>query len=188
MVITTTAMLAKQSIAVATGQGARRWLCRSVPVAVDGKVARSLKDVARGGAVQALLLPKSQDLMCRNLMCEHVGSSCTCRLALVLDRVPALQRMDLSNNNLRALPDNTFELTALTHLDVSGNVLTTLSPAIAQLQTLQDLDLRHNRLEALPEQALLALPHLQRLRIDGNPLSVDAIESPALRRIIDSAE
>lgn len=134
-------------------------------------VARSLRDVARDGkAVQELLLPNSDDLVCRNIMCEFVGSSCACRLALVLERVPQLERMDLSNNQLRLLPDPVFALTKLTHLDVSQNALTSLSERIQELTALEVLDLRHNQLMQLPEQALDALPKLREIRVSGNPL------------------
>lgn len=149
--------------------------------AAEPHVARSLRDVARDGkAVQELLLPKSDDLVCRNIMCEFVGSSCACRLALVLERVPQLERMDLSNNQLRLLPDPVFALTKLTHLDLSQNALTTISERIQELSALEVLDLRQNQLTQLPEQALDALPQLREIRVSGNPLQTPP-ESHALR-------
>ncbi|GLD99849.1 hypothetical protein PINS_up008577 [Pythium insidiosum] len=135
-------------------------------------VATSLRDVARGQRVQALLLPRSQDLICKNLMCEHVGSSCACKLALVLERVPDLEEMDLSRNQLRFLPDATFALSRLRRLNVAGNMLETLSPGIARLQELEELNLAHNRLRDVPVDDLLAsLPRLQALDVRGNPLT-----------------
>lgn len=146
-------------------------------------VARCLRDVARDGPrVRALELPQSGDLVCRNLMCEHVGDACACRLALVLERAPAIERLDLSRNQLRALPDSTFALARLERLDASHNRLTTLPPLVSQLAALEVLDLRANALERLPEQALDALPRLREVLVADNPaLDVDAVASPTLR-------
>lgn len=147
-------------------------------------VARSYRDVARDGPrVRELLLAKSPDLTCKNLMCEHVGDACACRLALVLERAPALERLDLSHNDLRALPDSAFALARLTHLDASHNRLTALPEHVAQLQALEVLDLRANRLERLPERALEALPMLREVRVAQNPkLDVVAVASAAVRQ------
>lgn len=145
------------------------------------RTARSLRDVARGHVVHALLLPSSQDLVCKNMMCEHVGSSCACKLSLVLERLPQLQTMDLSNNQLRFLPASTFELTQLTHLDLARNQLTELSVSVTQLQQLQVLDLSHNCINKLPEDALLALPSLREIRITGNPMELESVVSAELR-------
>lgn len=152
------------------------------------RTARSLRDVARGHVVHALLLPSSQDLVCKNMMCEHVGSSCACKLSLVLERLPQLQEMDLSNNQLRFLPESTFQLAQLTRLDLSRNQLTELSASVAQLQQLQVLDLSHNRIVRLPEDALLALPKLREIRIAGNPLELESVTSDELQaKIVTSA-
>ncbi|KAJ0407693.1 hypothetical protein ATCC90586_001875 [Pythium insidiosum] len=140
-------------------------------------VATSLRDVARGQRVARLLLPQSQDLICKNLMCEHVGSSCACKLALVLERVPELEEMDLSRNQLRFLPDATFALTRLRRLNVAGNLLETLSPGITRLQQLEVLNLAHNRLTDVPVDELLSsLPRLRELDVSGNPLPESARE------------
>lgn len=153
------------------------------PEAADSAVARSYRDVARAGPrVRELLLPRSPDLTCKNLMCEHVGDACACRLALVLERAPALERLDLSRNDLRALPDAAFALARLRELDASHNRLAALPELVAQLQALEVLDLRGNQLERLPERALEALPRLREVRVGQNPrLDAAAIASPALR-------
>ncbi|GAB9467706.1 Toll/interleukin receptor [Globisporangium polare] len=145
------------------------------------RTAHSLRDVARGHVVHSLLLPSSQDLVCKNMMCEHVGSSCACKLSLVLERLPQLQEMDLSNNQLRFLPESTFQLAQLARLDLSRNQLTELSASVTQLQQLQVLDLSHNRIKKLPEDALLALPMLREVRVDGNPLEIESVASDELR-------
>jgi Leucine-rich repeat (LRR) protein len=135
--------------------------------------------------VHSLLLPSSQDLICKNMMCEHVGSSCACKLSLVLERLPQLQEMDLSNNKLRFLPESTFQLTHLMHLNLARNHLTTLSPSVQQLTNLAVLDLRDNRITSLPEDALLMLPNLKQIRVAGNPQEIiEAVQSEKLRAII----
>ncbi|TYZ57665.1 hypothetical protein PybrP1_012518 [[Pythium] brassicae (nom. inval.)] len=123
-------------------------------------------------------------------MCEHVGDACACRLALVLERVPQLHAMDLSRNQLRALPDSAFQLPHLTRLDVSRNRLTELSPRVAELQALEVLDVRANRLERLPESALLVLLKLREVRVGGNsPELLASVRSPELRaKLVESTE
>lgn len=165
----------------------RRHLCSSSSSTPQPLVARSLRDVARATgsastAVHELLLSSSQDLICKNMMCEHLGSSCACKLSLVLERLPELQTMDLSNNALRFLPESAFQLTQLTRLDLSRNALTELSPRVAELQELQVLDLSHNRLTHLPADALLALPKLRKVRVGGNPVALEASALPAALR------
>lgn len=56
-------------------------------------------------------------------MCEHVGDPCICRLSAVLDKLPSLEHLDLSDNNLSALPEALSRLSNLKHLDIRGNQL-----------------------------------------------------------------
>ncbi|RLN97597.1 hypothetical protein BBJ28_00011441 [Nothophytophthora sp. Chile5] len=163
----------------------RRWRSSSAASealsASSTSVARSFRDVARvGAAVSSLQLPQSPDLVCRNLMCEHVGDACACRLSLVLERVPQLQQLDLSSNALRALPASTFSLQELRQLDASHNQLTTLPDDVAQLQALERLDLRANALQSLPVAALEALPRLQELQLARNPVLLAALKTEKL--------
>lgn len=84
-------------------------------------VARSLKDAARLGSVTtSLLLRRSEDLVCQNLMCAKIGEACVCRLAVHLSRLGKLRELDVAQNDLGVLPEPVFELPALEHLDVSG--------------------------------------------------------------------
>lgn len=84
-------------------------------------IARSLKDAARlGGATTSLLLRKSEDLVCRNLMCAKLGDACVCRLAVHVSRLGSLRELDIAQNDLGVLPDSVFELPRLEHLDISG--------------------------------------------------------------------
>lgn len=84
-------------------------------------IARSLKDAARlGSATTSLLLRRSEDLVCQNLMCAKLGEACLCRLAVHLSRLGGLKELDIAGNELGILPEPVFELPALEHLDASG--------------------------------------------------------------------
>lgn len=84
-------------------------------------IARSLKDAARfGSATTSLLLRRSEDLVCQNLMCAKLGGACLCRLAVHLSRLVGLRELDIAGNDLGMLPEPVFELPALEHLDASG--------------------------------------------------------------------
>uniref|UniRef100_M4BCE6 Disease resistance R13L4/SHOC-2-like LRR domain-containing protein n=1 Tax=Hyaloperonospora arabidopsidis (strain Emoy2) TaxID=559515 RepID=M4BCE6_HYAAE len=144
----------------------------------DPTSASSLRDVARFGArVLSLDLQSSEDLICRQLLCEHVGDACACRLALALERVPMLQRLDLSNNRLQALPDAVYKLQRLEWLDVRQNNLMMLSTDVANLTQLQTLDVRYNNLETLPMEQLETLEKLKVVRVTGNSDLIRTFES-----------
>lgn len=84
-------------------------------------IARSLKDAARlGSATTSLLLRKSEDLVCRNMMCAKLGDACVCRLAVHVSRLGGLRQLDIAENELGALPESVFELPGLAGLDISG--------------------------------------------------------------------
>lgn len=75
---------------------------------------------------------------------------------------------ELTGTKLRCLPREIKELTGLTRLRLSNNLLQELPKEIGQLTKLKDLDLSENRLAALPEE-LFALPELWRLNLRDNP-------------------
>jgi Leucine-rich repeat (LRR) protein len=140
-------------------------------------LATSLRDIARNGArVVELQLPKSSDLVCRQIMCEHVGDACACRLALMLERVPHLQLLDLSNNQLRALPDAVFALQELETLELGQNRLLELPTDVKRLTKLQTLDVSHNQLASLPLEQLETLTKLKMLRVAGNKELMQRLE------------
>ncbi|XP_068280978.1 geranylgeranyl transferase type-2 subunit alpha [Nyctibius grandis] len=77
-------------------------------------------------------------------------------------------RLRLPGKALTSLP--LLEHAALvTHLDVAGNRLGGLPPALGGLQRLQVLDASHNEVTTL--RGLPPLPRLRELRLDGNPIS-----------------
>ena len=81
-----------------------------------------------------------------------------------------MQQLDLGGNQLSSLPPAIAQLQNLQELDLSGNQLSSLPPAIAQLQNLQGLNLRVNQLSSLPP-AIAQLQNLQQLNLRGNQLS-----------------
>ncbi|CAM9877208.1 unnamed protein product [Scytosiphon promiscuus] len=131
-------------------------------------IARSLKDAARlGSATTSLLLRRSEDLVCQNLMCAKLGEACLCRLAVHLSRLGGLRELDIAGNELGMLPEPVFELPALEHLDASGNALKDLPAGIAALSSLRTLRLTDNFLTALPAE-LASLPSLTEVHLGGN--------------------
>ena len=87
---------------------------------------------------QALDMSRSEDLLCRNLVCERVGEPCICRLAVVLERHAAtLAWLSLAGNGLTQLPAALTALPALRYLDVSANGLLALPDGFTDLRSLQ---------------------------------------------------
>jgi hypothetical protein len=86
--------------------------------------------------------------------------------------VTQLQSLDLSYNQLTAVPEAIAALTQLQTLFLSHNELTAVPEAIAALTQLQALFLSHNQLTAVPE-AIAALTQLQTLHLSDNPLNPD---------------
>ncbi len=103
---------------------------------------------------------------------ETEKKSCNAVRALparVLVALSGLEVLDLSFNQLTALPPEIGRLTALTHLWLYGNQLTALPPEIGRLTALTHLWLHGNQLTALPPE-IGRLTALTRLSLDGNPL------------------
>ena len=84
----------------------------------------------------------------------------------------ALETLDLSGNLLTELPPAIFDgLRALYSLDLSNNSLTELPPAISGLRALSTLRLHNNRLTALPAGAFSSLTDLGFLSLNNNLLT-----------------
>ena len=84
--------------------------------------------------------------------------------------VTRLTMLNVSLNQLTALPEAIGELRALQRLDVGFNQLTALPEAIGRLQALQRLEVFNNQLRALPE-AIGELRALQWLNVSYNQLT-----------------
>ena len=68
------------------------------------------------------------------------------------DTVLSLARLDLSHNDLAALPDALWRLEQLVHLDLSWNCLESLPPEVGRLAKLEELSIGVNRLTELPAE------------------------------------
>ncbi|MCH9632201.1 MAG: hypothetical protein S4CHLAM6_05310 [Chlamydiae bacterium] len=86
-----------------------------------------------------------------------------------------LTDLNLSNNKLRALPENFGKFVNLTLLDVSGNKLQALPASFVKLKKLEQLVLERNQIEALPEDfgqlSSLSLLYLSSNKIESLPES-----------------
>ena len=143
-------------------------------------LARSLAEAfTHRSTAHALLLSRSPDLRCVNIMCEKVGRGCGCRLALSLERMTVLTHLDVSHAGLDAVPDAVWGLAPrLQSLNLAGNGLTSLSAAgLSRLTHLAALDVSGNPLRELPWRALAALPALTELTATGLrvPLAADRL-------------
>ena len=78
--------------------------------------------------------------------------------------------LDLSSNQLTALPPEISKLTNLTELNLSGNQLTAIPPEISKLTNLTELRLSGNQLTALPPE-ISKLTNLTELRLSYNQLT-----------------
>ncbi|HZH90291.1 MAG TPA: COR domain-containing protein [Pyrinomonadaceae bacterium] len=92
----------------------------------------------------------------------------------ILDLIDQAERgrwtaLNLSGNQLTALPPVITKLTYLTHLDLSDNQLVTVPPEITSLINLQDLNLSFNQLANLPPE-IVKLSNLNTLFLSGNQL------------------
>ncbi|WJX33109.1 Plant intracellular Ras-group-related LRR protein 1 [Trifolium repens] len=81
-----------------------------------------------------------------------------------------IQRIDLSDRNLKNLPEAFGRIPGLLVLNVSANQLSAIPESIAGLQNLEELNLSANRLESLPDSIGL-LQKLKLLNVSGNKLT-----------------
>lgn len=89
--------------------------------------------------------------------------------------------LDLSHNNLTAVPDVLLTMQCLIALDLSNNSLKSLPPNIGQLARLQALDLSDNRIASLPE-SLGTLSELIVCDLHNNSLTT--LLDPALQQLV----
>lgn len=110
----------------------------------------------------APLVPRLHTLDVSTNAVERVGR---------LTEMPALRRLDLSNNCLTELPDLHTRLGNVSQLLVSQNRLTSLAP-FSRLLSLAQLDVSFNQVCSVEEVSRLrALPLLEDLSLVGNPVT-----------------
>ncbi|MBQ9638525.1 MAG: leucine-rich repeat domain-containing protein [Bacteroidales bacterium] len=78
-------------------------------------------------------------------------------------------QLKLRYKRLHRVPDVVWQCSNLRSLDLSHNLIDTLSPQIAQLSQLEELHMGRNRLRALPAE-LGGLKRLRVLNLSRNPL------------------
>mmetsp|Transcript_4492 Transcript_4492/g.11608 ORF Transcript_4492/g.11608 Transcript_4492/m.11608 type:complete len:459 (-) Transcript_4492:58-1434(-) len=113
-----------------------------------------------------------------HLAAVDLSRNCLGSVPPVLLRTGAsLTALDLSSNQLEALPEAVGALVALRTLSVAHNALTELPRALGRLRTLSALDVSHNRLTRVPWGVLQAGPDGRgpALRLEGNEASADAM-------------
>jgi len=81
----------------------------------------------------------------------------------------SLQHLDLSHNVLLDLPRSFFRLTSLENLKFEGNDIGSFIDSINQLSSLKKLNIKLNGLKMLPN-SLLNLKNLRKLNIQLNPI------------------
>ena len=99
-----------------------------------------------------------------------------------------IRALDVSHNQLTALPDSIWKLVELQYLDVSHNQLTALPDSIKNLARLKKLYVYSNQLTELPNN-IGHLPRLQSLNVDHNQLTAlpDSIGNLVRLKRLDSA-
>ena len=83
---------------------------------------------------------------------------------------PAGTTLDLSGQQLTALPEAVLSRTDVTVLNISNNQLVALPAGIAGMTNLVELNIENNRLELLPAE-IAQLKNLRRLRVDNNRMT-----------------
>ena len=84
--------------------------------------------------------------------------------------VPLLERLDVSHNRLKCLPEAIEELRSLRELNLSNNQLHDIPIGLGRLPHLELLNLAENQLEVLPEMFGLEWNRLSELNLRKNQL------------------
>ncbi|KAI6222476.1 Immunoglobulin I-set domain containing protein [Aphelenchoides fujianensis] len=107
--------------------------------------------------------------------CDEQTADCARRgLTVVPTDLPAgIKRLDLSDNSLSHLPNDTFaSIPALKFLDLRKNKFDGISPAVDRFDSLQRLDLRANAISALTAEDVVRLARVEHVDLTRNRISV----------------
>jgi len=104
-------------------------------------IATSLQEAyTKRTTLTQLDLSSSSDLKCINLMCEKLNTGCACRLALSLERLLGIEKINIANNSLTILPDSLWKNNfhnSIQIIECNNNLLTSLSiPSIDALSNI----------------------------------------------------
>ena len=99
--------------------------------------------------VAAVALSPEELRVLRELFPQHAGTPCMGRR--VECKQGHLARLDLSDSELREMPESLSELTWLEQLYLRQNQLKRIPDSLGSLTRLTELDLSHNMLESIPE-------------------------------------
>ena len=132
-----------------------------------------LRDVSiNPTSVENLNLSKSEDLICKNLMCEKLGEVCICKLARWASingpSLDNLQALELENNGLTVLPDSVFDLNQIEYLNLSHNKLIGNLPTYIQTMTYDDDDDNDDGTVLLEHANDSILPNLETIYVHNN--------------------
>ncbi|KAM9807344.1 trophoblast glycoprotein isoform 2-T4 [Syngnathus typhle] len=122
--------------------------------------------------------PDDDKLQVLNLSRSFYNHSSVSGLLNVLenDKLLQLTVLDLSDNDLVLLPDDSFtSLSNLVNLSLQNTSIISVPKGILKVPRLQDLDLSHNSLRNIPYTTLMEFnlkPDLH-IRLDGNPWRCD---------------
>jgi len=86
-----------------------------------------------------------------------------------IDSIDTITRLDLSNKQIKELPDSFGLLKNLVVLNLANNKLNTLPISMKDLTSLSNLDIRRNRFEVLPD--VIQFMPLRALNASGNRLT-----------------
>ncbi|XP_061160725.1 leucine-rich repeat-containing protein 20 isoform X2 [Syngnathus typhle] len=90
-----------------------------------------------------------------------------------------LRELDLHGNVLSKLPDSVEEMRHLTSINLANNNFSAFPEKLTQIATLQRINLEGNNISEIPMEMLSAMPALEWLNVQSNPL--DANTQAALR-------
>ncbi|KAI9020136.1 hypothetical protein CLU79DRAFT_755787 [Phycomyces nitens] len=98
------------------------------------------------------------------------GGNLLSRVPNEISEMESLEELDISHNQIKALPSN-MQISTLEHLNVSSNQLESLPPSVANCTKLKTLNVSKNHLTTLPAD-LVELKHLELLDISENLLCI----------------
>ena len=93
-------------------------------------------------------------------------------LPRMLRNMTSIRQFSMAHNGLKTMPDEIFRLTNLTVLNFSHNKLEGIGNLLGNLEMLRHLDLSHNVLWNLPWPGIMKLTDLEKLELQGNPVTL----------------